>query len=48
MAQIASSVTGVSYTDTSVTGGATYYYAVTAVESGQQGADSNIATATIP
>lgn len=48
MAQIASDITGISYTDTSVTAGATYYYAITAVASGQQSADSNIATATIP
>lgn len=48
MTQIASGVTVVSYTDTNVTAGATYYYAITAVANGQESADSNLATATIP
>lgn len=48
LAQIATGVTGVSYTDANVTAGTTYYYAITALAAGQESADSNLATATIP
>jgi hypothetical protein len=48
LTQIASGVTGVSFTDNTVTPASTYYYAVTAVASGMESSDSNTATATIP
>ncbi|TMV49338.1 hypothetical protein FE783_12545 [Paenibacillus mesophilus] len=43
---IASSVTGTTYTDTSVTNGTTYYYVVTAVNAGGESGNSNEASAT--
>jgi fibronectin type 3 domain-containing protein len=44
--QIATSVTGITYSDTTVTNGTTYYYVVTAVNSGGESGYSNEASAT--
>lgn len=44
---IAQNVSGASYTDTSVTAAATYYYVVTAITSGGESANSNEASATV-
>jgi hypothetical protein len=41
-------VAGTSYTDSSVSAGQIYYYVVTAVDGGNQSADSNQAQATVP
>ncbi len=44
--EISSVSTGTTYTDTAVQNGITYYYVITAVNSGKESSDSNIASAT--